>query len=709
MKKNRKSAEPSQNPFPAQNAIKPHDLRWRAEAQLQQQSIHLDTLSSIDLQSLVHELRVHQFELELQNEELQRISAEVETGLERYTDLYDFAPVGYFTLDRGGTIRQVNLTGATLLNEERTHLINKRFGLLVSDGERPSFNAFLKCVFISRVKQVFEAVLQNKQGESLWVQLEGITDANELECRVAVVDISERKRAEERLAFQANLLEQVHDAIIATDEHLIITWWNHGAEVLYGWTQAEAVGQNVVQLLRSQFKNNDELSPDSRSDMVYTHEVVHYTKAGKRVIVESNWRILKDSSGQAAGFINANRDISARKQAEEDIRQQAARAEALVRNAARLNARLDLDTLLRTVCEETAHAMHSPAAWINLYDAEQDEFYIGAAYGLPCEFTDHYQTLSRALYERYIDKPGPIWVTADAQVEMEFPNQALYAALDIRTVVFGKMEQYGEMIGTLQVISYGEERCFSEDELTLMEGLTHQAAQAIANTRLFEQISAAQQQLQQLSQSLIEVQEAERRSLALELHDELGQLLSTTKMSLDIIPTLPKPAADEHLQRASALIGGMVSRVRHIVLDLRPNVLDELGLLPALNWLFKNYQSQSGEPVTFIHSGLERRFPAQVEITAYRIIQEALTNVMRHAGNKQVAISIQADDQQLNLKIVDFGAGFDPGVAHSRRVSSGLSGMRERANLLGGKMVIESAPGKGTCLTVRLPVAQKDK
>ncbi len=141
-----------------------------------------------------------------------------------------------------------------------------------------------------------------------------------------------------------------------------------------------------------------------------------------------------------------------------------------------------------------------------------------------------------------------------------------------------------------------------------------------------------------------------------------------------------------------------------MALNLRPSMLDDMGLLPALNWLFNDYQNHTGEVVIFEQTGLEQRFLPQLEITAYRIIQEALTNIIRYAGDKQVYVNAWADEQSLNLQVVDRGVGFDPVATLSQRSSSGLSGMRERARLLGGELVIESSPGAGTILTVRLPV-----
>jgi PAS domain S-box-containing protein len=181
------------------------ELHRRAEQRLRekqgsQRSKVGDRNTAAETQRLVHELEVHQIELEMQNEELQQTRAEVEAILGQYTDLYDFAPVGYFTLGRDGTIRQVNLAGARLLEVDRSGLVNRRFGLLVSADSRPAFDAFLKKVFESQAKETTELALRKEANDPLWAHIEAAATQDGQACRAAMVDITERKRAEEELA-----------------------------------------------------------------------------------------------------------------------------------------------------------------------------------------------------------------------------------------------------------------------------------------------------------------------------------------------------------------------------------------------------------------------------------------------------------------------------------------------------------------------------
>lgn len=148
----------------------------------------------------------------------------------------------------------------------------------------------------------------------------------------------------------------------------------------------------------------------------------------------------------------------------------------------------------------------------------------------------------------------------------------------------------------------------------------------------------------------------------------------------------------------------LIGRVRDLSLELRPAMLDDLGLLAALRWHFDRYTTQVKIKVDFNHNGLERRrFASEIETATYRIVQEALTNVARHAGVKQVEVNLRVEESALRILIKDLGAGFDPRTLPAG-ATAGISGMRERAIMLGGRLKIESAPGVGTLLIAKLPL-----
>ena len=190
------------------------ELRRRAEERLKGKQAATDqTVVEADLRRLHHELEVHQIELEMQNEELHHAQAETEAVLGKYTDLYEFAPVGYFTLGRDGTIRQVNLTGARLLGVERSSLVNRRFGFLVSDDSRPAFNAFLEKTFTGKVREFCEVTLPKEGTSPVFVRIEAVVSDDGQECRAAVLDITERKRAEEEREKTIHELKEALDKV----------------------------------------------------------------------------------------------------------------------------------------------------------------------------------------------------------------------------------------------------------------------------------------------------------------------------------------------------------------------------------------------------------------------------------------------------------------------------------------------------------------
>ncbi|MFH1096317.1 MAG: GGDEF domain-containing protein [Candidatus Desantisbacteria bacterium] len=179
-------------------------LRHQAEAKLNKRKKKDGSLTmNVDTKHLVHELEVYQIEVEMQNEELARSHDErdkTESLLHQYSNLYDFAPIGYFTLSRNGTICQVNLSGATLLGIERSRLINRRFGIFVSNQSRTTFNAFLDKVFIIENKEACEVFLLKDGTDLLWVRIEAtIEDEQRETCRIVVMDITEHKHTEEQL------------------------------------------------------------------------------------------------------------------------------------------------------------------------------------------------------------------------------------------------------------------------------------------------------------------------------------------------------------------------------------------------------------------------------------------------------------------------------------------------------------------------------
>jgi PAS domain S-box-containing protein len=220
----------------------------------------------------------------------------------------------------------------------------------------------------------------------------------------------------------------------------------------------------------------------------------------------------------------------------------------------------------------------------------------------------------------------------------------------------------------------------------------------VTRDELATRVASATSELHALSRQLLAVQEEERRHLARELHDEIGQAL--TGLLLDL--QAAERGGSGHLEEARSIVRDLTDRVRQLSMDLRPAALDTLGLLPALLWYAERYQARTGiHPNLRVH-GLDRRFPPMVEIAAYRVVQEALTNVARHAKVKTAAVHLFADASVLTVSIRDHGCGFD---LKTTGIAGGLSGMRERVELLGGTLSIDATPQAGVVITAEIPLS----
>ena len=215
-------------------------------------------------------------------------------------------------------------------------------------------------------------------------------------------------------------------------------------------------------------------------------------------------------------------------------------------------------------------------------------------------------------------------------------------------------------------------------------------------------------QLRALSQRVLEVQETERRRIAVELHDEIGQSLTAIKINLQAHQRFKDQTPEVLNAENLGIVDAALLQVRRLALALRPSMLDDLGLLPALRWMAEQSAARSGYSLTFQTRGdmvLERLSPA-VEIVCFRIIQEALTNIARHANAHQVQIELSQQAERLTLTVHDDGCGFDAATMHTRAIggeSLGVLGMQERAALIGGDLQIESRPGQGCTVRFSCP------
>lgn len=223
--------------------------------------------------------------------------------------------------------------------------------------------------------------------------------------------------------------------------------------------------------------------------------------------------------------------------------------------------------------------------------------------------------------------------------------------------------------------------------------------------RAGEALRRYSERLKQLSNLLIQVQEEERRRIARELHDEVGQILTGLTLVIESGLRSEGKPSQELLEEAQTLARTLLSVIRNLSLDLRPAMLDDFGLVPALEAHIERFSKQTGVEIVLKSEGTRQRLPGLLEITAFRVVQEALTNVVRHAQVQSAMVNVFFEEDRLVLHVVDNGRGFDATTMLDKPVSSGLSGMQERVHLAGGLLEIDATPGHGTRVRVELPFA----
>ncbi|MCL4176685.1 MAG: PAS domain S-box protein [Verrucomicrobia bacterium] len=567
----------------------PADLRHRAELHLRgQRSKPAPNRPQADNQRLLHELEVHQVELELQNAELQNAGNKLEMALEKYTDLYDFAPVGYFSVDELGVILEANLTGASLLGIERSRLIKRRLPLLALPASQPDLLAFLKVVFSGTTNQVCEALLQKEGGGAFWAGFRAASAVSlkgrQKWCRVAFGDITHRKQAEEERGRLAAIVASSEDAIISTSLNGIIASWNAGAERLFGYTAQKAIGRPITLLLP---RNRMDEEPDlleriRRGDHLKHYETVRRRKDGRLLDVSLTVSPILDSQGRIVGVSKIARDITEKK-----------RAEAAQRRSEMLAA-------------------------------------------------------------------------SNRKLEQEMVRR--------RTV-----------------------------EAALKQTAQHER-------RLLVQSRCLQEQQRHLAHQVLLAQEKERKRISRELHDVIAQTLMGVTVHLAGLKTRattnPK-GLEQSITRTQRLVKHSLKIIHQFARELRPAMLDDLGLIPALNTFVKHFRAETGLRVSLSAEVIAEQVQGDKRTVLYRVAQEALTNIARHARASRADVKIQQLDRTVCMTITDDGKGFQAEHVLQTKKSKrlGLLGMRERLEMVRGSFTVQSAPGKGTTVRVQIPLA----
>jgi PAS domain S-box-containing protein len=445
----------------------------------------------------------------------------------------------------------------------------------------------------------------------------------------------------------------------------------------------------------------------ARLDGTAGHEPSHFCalrRDGSRIRIESLGRAALFQGRQAV--IGTLLDVTERYEAAAQIEQRNRELQTLLSVSQRLVGEFGLQERLQAITDaivSTTAAADAASLWLRDGDDHDDQLTLHAWSGYAEEEVAHLRAPSEAALARLVSQAGQPRLVTGRNVATGQHGDDKHTALGVPILL------QGELLGALLVDSYARGRGFDQHDLRLFQSVAAEAAIAIRNVQLLAATQQHRQELQRLAQRLLTVREAEARRISRLLHDITGQTLTAVSINLAEVERVMPPGTDpivaERLQESKALLAETLDQVRELSLELRPTMLDDLGLLPTLRWYMHRFGRRFGIDTTLATTGPISCVEPEVESILYRIFQEALTNVARHARATSVHVSLGCDQQNLHITVEDDGAGFDVSrlSAENSRLRAGLIGMRERVSLLDGTLRIVSAPGQGTRLFVQLP------
>ncbi|MCG2722107.1 MAG: PAS domain S-box protein [Thermodesulfovibrionales bacterium] len=502
------------------------------------------------------------------------------------------------------------------------------------------------------------------------------------------------------------LIDTMNEGLGVLNEKGFITFVNNKTCELVGHSQEEMIGRHVFEFLdeENRAKMQKQLNRRTKGDSG-SYEVVWTKKNGQKIHTVVSPQPIFDAQGLFKGSFAVLTDITEQKRIQRELEQNLYQKRLILESVGEGIYGVDKDGNTIFVNPEL------------LFMTGYDDYEL---LGQNAHFILRHSRTDGTPYDR---ETCPILDTLRNGLIYKVGDEVLWRKDGTRLPVeytSAPILEEGNVIGAVVVVRDVTERTRAEEEIRkLNEELERRVvertfqleavikeleSEIIERRNAEDKLQKYAEQLQVLSKRLIDVQEAERRYIAQELHDEVGQALTGVKLAIDMLIKVPSENTIACLGEVQDLVQELLGRVRNMSLDLRPSMLDDLGLLPALFWHFNRFTNQTNVKVRFKHEGLDMRFPSEIETAAYRIVQEALTNVARHACVNEASVFVAKNHQALVIKIADKGVGFDYETVLNARDTAGLRWMNERVLMLRGQMHIDSSPGNGTCLTARIPL-----
>jgi len=601
-------------------------------------------------------------------EALNRVRTEESLGKseERYRELFENAKDAYYVHDLSGRYISVNRAAEKLAGYPRAEIIGKKFSDFIPPEhlEVVSKNLCRKLIDEGETKYEIEVVASDGRRVPVEVSSHLIYENGvAVGVQGTARDITERKRAEEALRQSEReyrgLFENAHDAILIFDpEREIVLEVNQRACELYGISRSEFLGLSLETITNDVERGRMVIKETLERGMSHDFETVQRRGDGTEMFLHINASVVEYNGKIAIQSIN--RDITEQKRAEEALRQSEERfSKAFHSSPAALSI-----TLL-----EDGRLLEVNAAFLRMTGFSREEVIGRSTLELGLWDSQHRLTMTKALLEH-----GPI-----VDFEIKFRKKS------------------GEIRDALLSVELIQLGLGEPSVLGIAQDVTER--------------NRAEEALQSYPRQLIEAQEAERQSIARELHDQIGQVLTAIHLNLQAVwETSESTEARALIDEGVAIVDEALGQVRNLSFELRPSLLDDLGLATALRWYTDRFTQRTGIRSTTTINLPEppARLTRELETACFRIVQEALTNVVRHARAKKVAVRLQKRNGEIRLTVKDDGNGFD---AYSQNLAPftthvGLRGMRERALALGGRLDVRSS-SRGTRISASFPNESK--
>ncbi|HNR12573.1 MAG TPA: response regulator [Thermodesulfobacteriota bacterium] len=599
----------------------------------------------------------------------------------------------------------------------------KRHEKLLLQGERRIRDLVLRLVKA-------ESAIQSSLGGKIDAVLDPL-EKNPLllrQAQEALLTEMQLRRAEERLRCH---LKNDPLAVIEWNSRLRIVRWEGEAERIFGWGADEVLGRHPSEW---SFIHEEDL-PNVKSglEQLLTGDQSRnltatriYRKDGGMIQCEWYSSALFDEEGIPISILTRILDVTERKQMEDYLKKSKERFELLAEVASRLLSTDNPQAIVNDLCERVMQHLNCQAFFNYLVDERHRCLRLNAFSGIPMKVAESIEQLQYgaaicgcAAQERARIVAEDILAAHDARTD-------LVRSYGIRAYACHPLMSGNRVIGTL---SFGTctRPAFMDDELSLMKAVADQVALAVERKQNEETLRhskesleekvlvrtaalrQSEEQLRYLSNRLLGAQEDERKLVAMDLHDSIAAALSAIKMQLQRLSAEKDKTASvqQPLVEVVGLVDGTIAEVRRIMVNLRPSMLDDLGLLPTIRHHCREFQKLYPKcRVSVMINVTEADIPQHLRIVIFRVLQEALNNVGKHSQATTVETSLGKEDDQLSLAITDDGCGFSvrtPQPTAKTGSGFGLSSMHERVRLSGGSFVVLSSPGKGTAIRAYWP------